>query len=94
MGYTEGMLRAEALKGKTIIVTGGGTGLGKSMGTYFSELGANLVITSRRMEVLEETANEITSKNATTGSCPPAATKYHLKAAARACSNFSSPSLI
>lgn len=62
MNYTEGMLRSEALKGKTILVTGGGTGLGKSMGTYFSELGANLVITSRKIEVLEETAKEITEK--------------------------------
>lgn len=61
--YTQGMLSPEALKGKTIIVTGGGTGLGKSMGTYFSILGANLVITSRRMEVLEETAKEITEKS-------------------------------
>ena len=62
MSYTEGMLRPEALKGKTIIVTGGGTGLGKSMGTYFSSLGANLVITSRKMEVLEEASKEITDK--------------------------------
>ena len=63
MNYTQGMLSPESLKGKTIIVTGGGTGLGKSMGTYFSELGANLVITSRKMEVLEETAKEITAKS-------------------------------
>lgn len=62
MDYTKGMLQPGALKGKTILVTGGGTGLGKSMATYFSELGANLVITSRRMEVLEETAKEITEK--------------------------------
>ncbi len=55
----EGMLKADALKGKTIIVTGGGTGLGKSMGTYFLELGANLVITSRKMDVLEKTASEM-----------------------------------
>jgi len=48
----EGMLKPDALKGKTIIVTGGGTGLGKSMGKYFLELGANLVITSRKLEVL------------------------------------------
>lgn len=53
---TEGMLKEGALKGKTFIVTGGGTGLGKSMGKYFLELGANLVITSRKMEVLEESA--------------------------------------
>ena len=55
----EGMLKTDALKGKTIIVTGGGTGLGRAMGTYFLELGANLVITSRKLEVLEKTANEM-----------------------------------
>lgn len=57
--YTQEMLKENALLGKTIIVTGGGTGLGKAMGTYFSKLGANLVITSRKLDVLEETAKEI-----------------------------------
>ncbi len=56
------MLQPGSLKDKTIIVTGGGTGLGKSMGKYFLELGANLVITSRKMEVLEKTAAELTSQ--------------------------------
>ena len=56
------MLRKEALKGKTIIITGGGTGLGKSMGTYFSELGANLVITSRKKDVIDKTAEELRAK--------------------------------
>jgi NAD(P)-dependent dehydrogenase (short-subunit alcohol dehydrogenase family) len=55
----EGMLKEGSLKGKTIIVTGGGTGLGKSMGKYFLQLGANLVITSRKMEVLSKTATEL-----------------------------------
>ncbi len=50
----EGMLKAESFKNKTIIITGGGTGLGKSMGRYMLELGANLVITSRKKEVLEK----------------------------------------
>ncbi len=59
MSYTEGMLRDGTLKGKTILVTGGGTGLGKSMSEYFSMLGANVVITSRRWEVLEATAKEM-----------------------------------
>jgi NAD(P)-dependent dehydrogenase (short-subunit alcohol dehydrogenase family) len=54
-----GMLRDDALKGKTIIVTGGGTGLGRAMGTYFLKLGANLVITSRKLDVLEKTAAEM-----------------------------------
>src|SRR5690606_3363862 len=43
-------------------VTGGGTGLGKAMATYFSELGANIVITSRKLEVLKNTAKEIEEK--------------------------------
>jgi NAD(P)-dependent dehydrogenase (short-subunit alcohol dehydrogenase family) len=55
----EGMLKRDSLKGKTIIVTGGGTGLGRSMGKYFLELGANLVITSRKIDVLEKAAAEM-----------------------------------
>ena len=47
------------LKGKNIIVTGGGTGLGKSMATRFAELGANLVITSRREDVINDAAKEL-----------------------------------
>lgn len=58
----EGMLKEGALKGQTVIITGGGTGLGKSMGAYLSELGANLVITSRKMEVLKKTAEEINTQ--------------------------------
>ncbi|MTI39284.1 SDR family oxidoreductase [Fulvivirga lutimaris] len=54
-----GMLKEDALKDKTIIVTGGGTGLGRSMGKYFLELGANLVIASRKIEVLEKAAEEL-----------------------------------
>jgi NAD(P)-dependent dehydrogenase (short-subunit alcohol dehydrogenase family) len=59
MSYTEGMLKEGALKGRTIIVTGGGTGLGKSMSKYFLQLGAQVVITSRKLEVLQNTANEL-----------------------------------
>jgi len=55
----QGALREDALKGKTIVVTGGGTGLGKAMSSYFSLLGANVVITSRKLDVLEKTAVEI-----------------------------------
>ena len=50
------MFHAQLLKGKKIVVTGGGTGLGKSMATRFVELGADLVITSRRQNVIDETA--------------------------------------
>ncbi|HXH18366.1 MAG TPA: SDR family oxidoreductase [Chitinophagales bacterium] len=59
MLYNEPMLRQDALKGKTILVTGGGTGLGKAMGKYFLQLGANLIITSRKLENLETTAREL-----------------------------------
>ena len=62
MHYTDGMFREGILKGKTILVTGGGTGLGKSMSTYFSQLGANVAITSRKLDVLEKTAEEISSQ--------------------------------
>lgn len=58
MNYTQPMLRENALKDKVIIVTGGGTGLGKSMTKYFLELGAQVVITSRKQDVLDQTVNE------------------------------------
>lgn len=57
-----GMLKEDSLKGKTIIISGGGTGLGKSMGKYMLELGANIVITSRKGSVLEETAKELSDQ--------------------------------
>ena len=55
----EGMLKDQALKDKTILITGGGTGLGKSMGKYFMQLGANLIIASRKEDVLEDAAAEL-----------------------------------
>jgi NAD(P)-dependent dehydrogenase (short-subunit alcohol dehydrogenase family) len=58
----EGMLKPGALKDKTIIITGGGTGLGRAMGKYFLELGANLVITSRKKDVLDKTADELSKE--------------------------------
>ncbi len=57
----EGMLKNDSLKNKVIIVTGGGTGLGKSMTKYFLELGAKVVITSRKEEVLKKTKEELES---------------------------------
>jgi NAD(P)-dependent dehydrogenase (short-subunit alcohol dehydrogenase family) len=52
------MFRQDLLAGKKILVTGGGTGLGKSMGRRFLELGARLAICGRRAGVLEATAAE------------------------------------
>ena len=56
------MFKNDLLENKTIIITGGGSGLGKSMATRFGELGANLVLTSRRQEVLDEAAREINNQ--------------------------------
>lgn len=69
MDYTQKMLRDDALKGKSIIVTGGGSGLGKAMTKYFLELGAGVVITSRNLEKLENTAKELEAE--TGGTCLP-----------------------
>ncbi len=52
------MFQADLLRGKRVLVTGGGTGLGKSMGRRFLELGAELVICGRREAVLAETVAE------------------------------------
>lgn len=69
MSYTDKMLRDGALKGKNIVVTGGGSGLGKSMTKYFLELGAKVAITSRNLEKLQNTAKEL--ENETGGTCLP-----------------------
>ncbi len=53
------MFRGDLLKGKRILITGGGSGLGKSMARRFMELGAELVICGRRENVLAETADEL-----------------------------------
>jgi NAD(P)-dependent dehydrogenase (short-subunit alcohol dehydrogenase family) len=60
--YKSPMLKDGSLDGQVIVITGGGTGLGKAMGKYFSELGAKLVIASRKIDVLQKTANEISSQ--------------------------------
>lgn len=55
------MFSDDLLRDQTIIVTGGGSGLGKSMATRYAELGANVVIAARTLERLEAAAEQITS---------------------------------
>jgi NAD(P)-dependent dehydrogenase (short-subunit alcohol dehydrogenase family) len=57
------MFRTDLLKGKKILVTGGGTGLGRSMADKFAELGAELVLCGRRKEMLDKAADEMTKKH-------------------------------
>ena len=56
------MFDKNLLKSKRILITGGGTGLGKGMATRFLELGATVHICGRRQEVLEQTAAELSSE--------------------------------
>ena len=67
MDFSAKMLRDDALKGKVIVVTGGGSGLGKAMTKYFMELGAKVAITSRNLEKLQNTVKEL--ENETGGIC-------------------------
>jgi NAD(P)-dependent dehydrogenase (short-subunit alcohol dehydrogenase family) len=60
--YTEPMLKEGSLKGRTILVTGGGSGLGKSMSKYFLQLGANVIICSRKLEKINKAVEELTAE--------------------------------
>ena len=64
------MFEKDLLNGKTIVGTGGGTGLGKSMSRRFGELGANIVISGRRKEKLEDTADEFSKLGIDVLTCP------------------------
>ena len=58
------MFRTDLLKGRTILITGGGTGLGRSMALRFGELGANIFLVARREQPLAETTKEIRAEGA------------------------------
>jgi NAD(P)-dependent dehydrogenase (short-subunit alcohol dehydrogenase family) len=56
------MFHKDLLQHKRILITGGGTGLGKGMAARFLELGATVYICGRREEVLKATADELKAK--------------------------------
>ncbi len=61
------MYQSDLLKGRNILITGGGTGLGRSMALRFAELGANLFLVARRPEPLEATAKDLRAKGVKAG---------------------------
>jgi NAD(P)-dependent dehydrogenase (short-subunit alcohol dehydrogenase family) len=56
------MFEKNLLANKRILVTGGGSGLGAAMARRFAELGAELIICGRRLELLEQTAARLRSE--------------------------------
>jgi len=60
--YQKPMLKEGSLVDKVIVITGGGSGLGKAMTTYFLELGAKVAITSRNIEKLQKVKVELEEK--------------------------------
>ena len=56
------MFKDDLLKGKRILVTGGGTGLGKEMASHYAQHGAELYICGRRENVLKETSDQLKSE--------------------------------
>lgn len=60
--YNTSMLKEQSFDDKVILITGGGTGLGKSIGEYLLKLGASILITSRKMDILEKTQKKLEDK--------------------------------
>jgi NAD(P)-dependent dehydrogenase (short-subunit alcohol dehydrogenase family) len=58
------MFQNDLLKGRTILITGGGTGLGRAMALRFAELGGQLFLAGRREDPLKETVADIRAKGA------------------------------
>ena len=63
------MFSKDALKGQRILVTGGGSGLGKEMSRHFLKHGSEVVICGRREPVLQDTVKELTDETGGNISC-------------------------
>lgn len=50
------------LKGRTALITGGGSGLGRDIASVFAEHGANIAVCSRKLENCQETADQLEAK--------------------------------
>ena len=57
------MFQPDLLKGKRILVTGGGTGLGREIAAQYLQLGAEIIICGRRKAVLDATADELVKQS-------------------------------
>jgi citronellol/citronellal dehydrogenase len=76
----DNVLREGSLTGRSALVTGGGTGIGRATAELLAELGARVAIAGRRSELLEETATAIRSRG---GVCLPLACDVREPAAAK-----------
>lgn len=65
------MFSPDLLAGKRVLVTGGGTGLGRAMALRLAQLGAELFICGRRAEILDQTAQEITGQGSMAATALP-----------------------
>lgn len=65
MNYLQGMFKENTLRDRVILITGGGSGLGKSMAEYFLTLGARVVLASRNLDKLNAAAEDL--RNQTKG---------------------------
>ncbi len=69
MNFNKPMLKEGSLDDQVIVVTGGGSALGQAMTTYFLELGAKVVISSRNIDKSKNTAKELQDNPEATCSC-------------------------